>query len=354
MALAYTAVALQSRCFAINKLNATEARQKIFDNIERVSGQIRGTKGFVGPSVKLVVLPEYFLTSFPMGESLPEWKEKGAVAADGREYEKLAEIAQQNDIYLSGNLYELDSHFKDLYFQTSFIIGPNGDTILRYRRLVSMFAPTPHDVLDEYLDVYGEASLFPVVDTELGKLACVASEEILYPEISRCLAMNGAEVLLHSSSEVGANELTPKDIAKRARAIENLCYVVSANSAGIADIDFPAESTDGLSKVVDFKGRVLAEAGMGESMVANAELDVTALRRYRNKPGMGNILSRQRNELFAPYYNKSVYPANTMLDENGTYQVPERSHFIQTQMHTIKTLASQKIILPESSDNENS
>lgn len=350
MSIAYTAVALQTRCFAVNKLNVADARRKIFDNIRRVGGHVQGTKGFVGPSVKMVVLPEYFLTSFPMGESLAQWKEKGAIAQDGKEYEMLSEIAQKNQVYLSGNVYELDPHFKDLYFQTSFILAPNGDCILRYRRLVSMFAPTPHDVLDKYLDVYGQASLFPVAKTELGNLACVASEEILYPEISRCLAMNGAEVLLHSSSEVGSVELTPKDIAKRARAVENLAYVVSANSAGIADIDFPAESTDGMSKLVDFKGRVMAEAGMGESMVANAELDITALRRYRNKPGMGNILSRQRNELFSQHYSQAVYPANTMLDEAQQVNVPDRSHFINTQMSSIANLKKAGVILPEQAD----
>ncbi len=350
MSIAYTAVALQTRCFAVNKLNVADARRKILDNIRRVGGHVQGTKGFVGPSVKMVVLPEYFLTSFPMGESLAHWKEKGAIAQDGKEYDMLSEIAQKNQVYLSGNVYELDPHFKDLYFQTSFILAPNGDCILRYRRLVSMFAPTPHDVLDKYLDVYGQASLFPVAKTELGNLACVASEEILYPEISRCLAMNGAEVLLHSSSEVGSVELTPKDIAKRARAVENLAYVVSANSAGIADIDFPAESTDGMSKLVDFKGRVMAEAGMGESMVANAELDITALRRYRNKPGMGNILSRQRNELFSQHYSQAVYPANTMLDEAQQVNVPDRSHFINSQMSSIANLKKAGVILPEQAD----
>ncbi len=347
MNLSYTAVALQTRCYAVNKLSVADARNKIFDNITRIAGQIRGTKGFVGPSVKLVVLPEYFLTSFPMGESLPEWQVKAAVVPDGREYEKLSEIAQQNQIYLSGNLYEIDPHFSELYFQTSFILDPSGDCILRYRRLVSMFAPTPHDVLNKYLDIYGQDALFPVARTEIGNLAAIASEEILYPEIARCLAMRGAEVFLHSSSEVGSNELTPKDIAKRARSVENLAYVVSANSAGIADIDFPAESTDGLSKLVDFKGRVLAEAGFGESMVANHEVDITALRRYRNKPGMGNILSRQRNELFANQYAQSVYPANTMLNENGEVEVKERSHFMQTQMSCIKHLQQSGVIQGE-------
>ena len=344
MTKAYTALALQARCYAINQQDTEQARAKILNNIDRLAGHIKGSKGFLGPSVKLVVLPEYFMTSFPFGESISEWREKAAIDPNGCEYEKLAEIAQRNDIYLSGNAYETDEHFPELYFQTSFIIAPNGNTILRYRRLISMFAPTPHDVLDKYLDIYGYQGLYPVAKTELGNLACVASEEILYPEISRCLTMHGAEVLLHSSSEIGAVDLTPKDIAKRARAIENLAYVVSANSAGIDDIAFPAESTDGLSKLVDFKGRVLAEAGFGESMVANAEVDIDALRRYRNKPGMGNLLARQRNELFSPVYQESIYPANNMLDKSGDLKPLSREHFITTQLDTIAKLNERKII----------
>ena len=57
-----------------------------------------------------------------------------------------------------------------LYFQTCFIIGPNGDVILRYRRLSSSFEATPHDVWSKYLDLYGLEGVFPVAKTEIGNL----------------------------------------------------------------------------------------------------------------------------------------------------------------------------------------
>jgi predicted amidohydrolase len=53
--------------------------------------------------------------------------------------------------------------------------------------------------------------------------------------------------------------LTPKDVAKRARAIENLAYVVSANTAGMEAVPFLDETCDRLSKIIDFQGRVLVE-----------------------------------------------------------------------------------------------
>jgi predicted amidohydrolase len=148
--------------------------------------------------------------------------------------------------------------------------------VLRYRRLNSVMTPTPHDVWDEYLALYGIDGVFPVARTEIGNLAPVASDEILFPEVARCFAMRGAEVFLHSTSEATSPRETIKDIAKRARAIENLAYVISANSGGIDGSPIPGESTDGGSQIVDFEGRVLVEAGAGESMVACAEIDIAA------------------------------------------------------------------------------
>lgn len=337
----YRAIALQTKCFAVNRAkNRHEANVIMRQTVERLSKQIFASIAFIGFDTKLVVLPEYFLTSFPLGETIDEWREKACLEIDGEIYEMLAKIAQERKIYLSGNAYELDQNFPELYFQTSFIIAPNGNIVLRYRRLNSMFAPTPHDVWDKYLDIYGLEGVFPVAKTEIGNLACIASEEILYPEIARCLAMRGAEVFCHSSSEIFGMENTPKNVAKLARSYENTAYVVSANSAGIADISIPENSTDGGSKIVDYKGLIIAETGQGESINAFAEIDLAALRRNRRRAGMGNILSRQRFELYAEsYLTNSFYPPNSLVDKRA-----ERSHFVETQKSVIERLAEKGLI----------
>jgi len=339
----YQALPLQVVCQAVNLAEtAADARSQMMKTIKHCDQLIKGGMGFAqtfnGLPVRLVVLPEYFLTSFPLGEPIPVWIDKACLQIDGPEYDALGVLAQQNNIYLSGNAYEVDPHFPELYFQTSFIVNDSGDVVLRYRRLVSMFSPTPHDVMDAYLDKYGADALFPVVDTELGRLGCVASEEILYPEITRALALRGAEVICHSSSEVGSPQTTPKNIAKQARAYENMAYVVSANSSAIEGIPFPADSTSGSSQVVDYKGRVLAEASVGESMTGTAEIDINALRRTRAKPAMTNLLARQRLELFENVYQqRSVYPVNNML-KDGAVVVPDRSHFMACQEVAIAAL----------------
>ncbi len=345
----YQALALQLNCHAVNRCaSVVDARARIAASLDHVAERVHGSRLFIqsfsGLAPRLVVLPEYFLSGFPMGESIPEWQAKACIAIDGPEYERLGRIAQDNKVYLSGNAYELDPYFPQLYFQTSFIIDDTGSLVLRYRRLVSMYAPTPHDVLDAYLDHYGADALFPVAETALGRLACVASEEILYPEISRALVLRGAEVLCHSSSEVSANSVTPKNIAKQARAYENMVYVVSANTAGVRDIALPEFCVDGHSQVVDFKGRVLAEAAGGESLCGNGEIQIEQLRAARSKPAMTNLLARQRLELFvSTYAGAPVHRANGLL-ENGEVSVPDRGFFLQAQAEAIAALQERGVI----------
>ncbi len=337
----YRALALQLTCRTINAAaHRAEAEGIMRESIARIGAQVAASIGFIGPDCQLVVLPEYALTGFPMGESIDEWRTKACLAIDGAEYAAVAAIAQRHRIHLCLNAYEVDPHFPHLYFQASVVFGPSGDVVLRYRRLISMFAPTPHDVWDAYLDRYGLDGVFPVARTGIGNLACIASEEILYPELARCLAVRGAEVFLHSTSEVYGPGQSPKEIAKRARAIENLACVVSANSAGMTGTAIPAQSVDGGSKVIDHRGLVLVDAGPGETMSAFAAVDIDALRAERRRPGMGNLLARQRFELYADTYRAhSLHPPNTIGD--GPL---DRRHFLETQRRTIDSLIAQRIV----------
>jgi predicted amidohydrolase len=347
--MTYAAVAMQLIAQSVERcVDRVEARAQMFEMIEALGPKIRASSIFIaqygGAPVRLVVLPEYLLTSYPGRISIPDFAHKAALDVDGAEYDALGKIASEQNIYLSGNAYEADVHFPGLYFQTSFVIAPSGEVILRYRRLNSMFAPTPHDVWDKYLEVYGVDGVFPVAKTEIGNLAALASEEILYPEIARALALRGAEILLHSSSEIGSPIETPKLIAKRARAFENMAYVISANTAGISDTALPLASADGNSVVVDWKGNILAQSNAGETFTAFADIDLTALRAARRKPGMTNMLSRQRNALFASTYSTDSHQQANSLIENGIVKTPDRDHFKRVSEATIARLAKDGLI----------
>jgi hypothetical protein len=118
--------------------------------------------------------------------------------------------------------------------------------------------------------------------------------------------------------------------------------VVSANTAGIFDGPVPAGSADGGSRVVDYHGHILSKADTGESMTASASIEIRALRRFRRRPGMQNMLARQRFELYAESYAQhSFHPPNTMLKTK-----PTRELFKETQNQTIKRLQEMGVIEP--------
>ena len=336
----YRALALQTACHAVNDAPDTAtARDRMFASIDRIHAEAEASMRTTGADTKLVVLPEYALSGPPSGEPLGVWAERAALAVDGPEYARMGEIARDLGVHLSVNNYELDEHFPGIYFQACVIFDDRGEVVLRYRRLNSMWAVTPHDVLDRYLEVHGPDSLFPVADTVIGRLAPIASEEILYPEIARCFAVRGAEVFVHNSSEVASALLSPKNVAKVARAQENMAWVVSANTAGLYGQGLPPMSGDGASKVVDHRGLVLAEAAGGPSMVAHAEIDLASSRAFRRRVAMENTLARQRFELYAPTYAATtIHPANTVEG------VPERTHFRATQQNVIDALAERGVI----------
>jgi len=342
----FTALALQTVCDAVNQDATAEAAHiRMEAAIARVRDQIAAAKGFLkgfnGYDVKLVVLPEYWMTGFPLRETREQWQDKAAIPMQGTFPDKLAALAQASGVYLCSNHYETDPNFPDLYFQANIIYAPNGEVVLRYRRMISLYTPSPYDVWDKYLGVYGEEAVFPVAETPIGTLGTIASEEILYPEIARMLAFKGAEILLHPTSEVGAPTLTPKHISKKARAIENIAYVVSANSAQIIGTSVPAASTDGMSIILDWYGRSLAEANQGETLNANAVLDIAALRETRRKTGMTNTLSRLPNTAFAGGYARADHaPANRTPDG----QMTDRAGAIAQQQAVIDRLSAAGIL----------
>ncbi len=331
----YTALAMQLQCVALNKYTSRdECIRQMEKAIDKISIEVFSAKKFIGEHLRLIVFPEYFLTSYPVRESIIEWKKKVAITQSDPLFDRLGQMCRDNDVFISGNYYEDDPNFENIFFQSSFVLDNEGKMILNYRRLNSMYSPTPHDVLDKYIELYGEDSLFPVTQTPLGNLACIASEEILYPEVARCLMMRGAEVFLHSSSEVGSPQLTKKNIAKLARATENISYLVSANSGGISDSGILKNSTDGGSKIVNYDGITLAEAYPGESIVAHAPIHIQALRSYRETVSMKNYIARQRFDLYAPSYAQYVhYPSNSITD-----QEVNKSQFKTIQQEVISRL----------------
>tara|TARA_A100001391_G_scaffold205405_2_gene205825 strand:+ start:16441 stop:17460 length:1020 start_codon:yes stop_codon:yes gene_type:complete len=295
---------------ASNATNKEEAWAIIEGNLANAIAKIEAA--CTGPTPpKLVVLPEFALQGPPRSTPVSDWIERACAPVPGPLTDRLAAIARKHAIYIAGNHFEVDPKWPDRYFNSSFVLDPKGQVILRYRRINTASWTSPHDILDQYREAYGEEGIFPVVDTELGRLAIFPCGEVAVPELSRVFMLRGAEVLLHPSNEP-AN--AKADAAKICRAAENMCYLISTNISGA--IGFSDAERGGHSQIVDFNGDYVAlEKSDQESIECSAMIDIEALQQARRDTNMGNSLLRSRLHMYKRYYETAeLYPANALAD----------------------------------------
>ena len=281
--------------------------------LSMIDSAVLGSAPFL--PVRLVVFPE-FAHAAPVYATAKELIKKLAVEIPNRHTELLQKKARQYNIYIqTGSMLEIDRRWKNALFNTTCLIGPEG-ILYKYRK-VNTWIPyevhtSPHD-----LEGYDEP-LFPVADTPIGRIGAAICYDWLFPEALRQLAANGAEILVRVSAYMDPwNATAPMDwwtVINRCRAIENMAYVVAANQAASLK-NYPPYSWSGGSQVVDFEGRLLADAspGPGERIVV-APVDISALRHERRARRGHQMLSHLRTEAY-PVYQQHRYPPK--LEKNG-------------------------------------
>ncbi len=251
---------------------------------------------FVGCAypVKMVVLPEFFFGNLIMSSKHNNTKDwlKIAIEMPGEETDRLAQKCVERDIYMTLCAEEYDPEWPDRFWDTSIIINNKGKIVLRYRKInclntIGMLTHTTvGSIYDEYVKKYGMGAVFPVADTPLGRLSTLICYDINFPEVARCMALKGAEVLLHPTSDRFPH-------VKAARAYENTVYLASANVAHC-----------GLSQMVDYKGEFVIPPADRGAMPLRNDVDVEKLRQFRSKMIPSNFLTQVKSGVYAPVYEE--------------------------------------------------
>jgi len=281
-------------------------------NLERIFELIDWTVLRLG-NVKLVTFSEYGIIGQYRPRSVEEWLSL-AETIPGEVTERIGKKARERSCHIAGNLYERDDDWPGRLFNTSFIVSPEGKVILKYRKNngpnnLNTTYTGPGDVYSEYVERYGEDSMFPVAETEIGRLACLSCTDLVFPEMARCLALRGAEILIHPTAEPHAPEGEAWDILRRARAYENLCYFLSVNAGAFVGSNRPISGYRGLSQVIDYMGRVQSMvSGSGEAVVTGT-IDLNGLRwertRMTDSGHVWNFLIELRSDLYSSVYAKA-------------------------------------------------
>lgn len=303
----------------------------ILENSNRILSLVDYASGRFG-AAKLVVLPEFCLQGFDHLATV-EQTLGTCISVPGPETDRLAEAAAKKGLYLAASAFEADPDWPGRWFNSAFLIGPDGNILLRYRKIHCGSVvggannTSPGDIFSEYVARYGIEGLFPVVDTPLGRIGMQICYDLMYPEVTRALAMRGAEIILHPTGEPYQPYRGVWREIKHARAFENRVYLISANHGAYycqlangkwtdaGDLAFqdrqetevaPSMRSHGHSEIIDYDGRVLVEAsGPGEAVIT-AQLDIETLRYKRGTPG-NNFLAQHMPELYAPIYAEAHF-----------------------------------------------
>ena len=260
--------------------------------------------------VRLLAFPE-FAHAAPIYDSVAKLRNRLAVPVPNEHTDRYVALCKKHGCYVqTGSFIEADDAYADVVFNTTALIGPNG-LLAKYRK-VNPWIPwelhaSPHDVPG-----YRE-NPFPVVDTELGKLGVAICYDWLFPETIRQIAFNGAEIIIRVSAYMDPWGATPPmdwwTLFNHARAAENTVYVVAANQ-GAALSAYPPFSWPGGSMIVDFDGRILAQADPGEGeKVVVAPINLDMLRHERDRRIGHDMRSHLRTELHRYLQEQRLAPA---------------------------------------------
>jgi nitrilase len=115
------------------------------------------------------------------------------------------------------------------------------------------------------------------VDTPAGRLGLAVCYDVRFPELFRELLAQGAEWFTLPSAFTVPTGRAHWELLLRARAVENLCYMVAPAQSGFHE---NGRETHGDSLIVEPWGRVLARLPRGTGVIT-AELDLARQRRLR-------------------------------------------------------------------------
>ena len=216
---------------------------------------------------QLAVLPEYFcLMGHKDSDKLTVREAPGA----GPVQEFLAASAREHGLWLAGGTMPLQGSDNDHVRNTSLVFTPQGEAVARYDKIHLFRYDNGTEQYDEsrVIERGAQPAAFDMTarDGRRWRIGMSVCYDLRFPELYRSL---GADVLLVPSAFTYGTGKAHWELLLRARAVENLAFVIAAAQGGMHE---NGRRTWGHSMVIDPWGVVLAQQAEGAGVVL-ADLD---------------------------------------------------------------------------------
>jgi predicted amidohydrolase len=207
---------------------------------------------------RLVALPENFAFMGP-----EEQRQAGAEPLDGPTLGALREVAGRRGIFVvAGSIAEAVAEPKKTA-NTTAVIADDGSLVASYRKIHLFDVNIPDGARYAESEVVVPGDKVVVAPTQLGRIGLTVCYDLRFPELYRKLASLGAEVITIPAAFTLYTGKDHWEVLVRARAIENLAYVIAPAQVGKHSAN---RQTFGNAMIVDPWGVVLARCPDGEGV----------------------------------------------------------------------------------------
>jgi deaminated glutathione amidase len=205
---------------------------------------------------------------------------------DGPVQAFLSDTARKLKLWILGGTIAMRTANKDRVANSSLLIDADGKRVVRYDK-IHLFDVTIPGRNEQYREsTHVVPGRKPVIaDTPVGKLGLSVCYDMRFPELYRELVSQGAEWLAMPAAFTVPTGRAHWETLLRARAIENLCYVVAPAQSGVHS---SGRETYGDSLIIDYWGQVLSRLARGTGVIA-ADIDLASQAESRTRfPALDN------------------------------------------------------------------
>ena len=267
------------------KIAGVQMEPKILEKEKNLKTSIELIRTTAANGAELIVFPECTLTGYcysSLEEALPY-----AETIPGPSTDTLIEVCRELNVYVVIGLLEVD---RDKYYNAAVLVGAEG-VLGKYRKL-----HLPYLGVDRFLN-HGDLPL-KIYETNVGRIGMGICYDVNFPELSRILAIMGADVVVLPTNWPEGIEFIP-ELVVPTRAIENNVFHVAINRVG----EERGFKFFGGSRIVHFLGIPLADGKKNEEDILYADIEPLLARKKHIVPRPGefevHLINDRRPEFYA-------------------------------------------------------
>nr|WP_312577620.1 carbon-nitrogen hydrolase family protein [Sedimentibacter sp.] len=274
----------------MRKFNSALLQTRVYDDkLKNINCAIKLIEEVSKEGADIAVLPEMFCCPYDNSFFREYGEEEGGLA-----YKYLSKAAKDNNIYIvGGSIPEL---YGDLVYNTSYVFNRNGEKIGKHRKMHLFDIDVEGGQSFKESDVLSAGNNVTVFDTEFCKIGLAVCYDIRFPELSRLMAVEGAEVIIIPGAFNMTTGPAHWELHFRGRAVDNQVYTIGVAPARDYDSSYRSY---GNSIVVSPWGNIVNKMDEHEGYIIQ-EIDL-------------DTVNKVRKELpLLKHLRKDVYKLNTI------------------------------------------